>query len=98
VYRLPESTGWLPTHGRFSIATCQATPEKSARVCLLACLLRLPPFAPAAFTAFLATMASADFCSPLSAQTSPGKVHGLSGRAAGLYPMCLSVTVGFRVS
>ncbi len=68
------------------------------RVQLLACLSRLSPFAPAAFTAFITTMASADFCSPLNKQISPGKVHGLSGRAAGLYPMCLSVTVGFCVS
>ena len=59
---------------------------------------RLRPFAPAAFTAFLATMASADFCPPLSGQISPGRVHGLSGRAAGLYLIRLSVTVGFRGS
>ena len=96
---LTESTVRLLTHGRSAFAhalsgnLCERT-----RVRLLACLARLPPFAPAAFTAFIATMASADVCSPLDVQTSPGKVHGLSGRAVGLYPMCLSVTVGFRVS
>ena len=63
-----------------------------------ACLLRLRPFAPAAFAAFIATMASADFCPSLNGQTPPGKVHGLSGRAVGLYPVRLSATVGFRVS
>jgi hypothetical protein len=42
-------------------------------------------------------MASADFCGALTPQTSPGKVHELSARAVRLYPMRLSVTVGFCV-
>lgn len=47
---------------------------------------------------FLTTMASADSCQSLNLQASPGKVHELSARAARLYLMRLSVTVGFRVS
>ena len=92
----PESTGRLPCRGR-PLTTFQATRD-GYRVRLPACLLRLQPFAPAAFTAFVATMASADFCPSLNRQISPGKVHGLSGRAVGLYPARLSVTVGFRGS
>jgi hypothetical protein len=41
-------------------------------------------------------MASADFSGALTPETSPGKVHELSARAVRLYPMRLSVTVGFR--
>ena len=92
----PESTGGLPFRGR-PLTTFQATRD-GCRGRLPACLLRLRPFAPAAFTAFVATMASADFCPSLNRQISPGKVHGLSGRAVGLYPARLSVTVGFRGS
>ena len=43
-------------------------------------------------------MASADFSNTLMSEISPGKVLKLSARAAKLYLMCLSVTVGFRVS
>ena len=42
-------------------------------------------------------MASADSSLVLTREVSPGKVHGLSARAVRLYPMRLSVTVGFRV-
>jgi hypothetical protein len=42
-------------------------------------------------------MASADSSPILKEEASPGKVHGLSARAVRLYPMRLSVTVGFRV-
>lgn len=44
------------------------------------------------------TMASADSCRSLNQQASPGKVHELSARAARLYLVRLSVTLGFRVS
>jgi len=64
---------------------------------LIAFLLVLRPFAQTAFTAFFATMASADSLDALTPKASPGKVHELSARAAWLYPMRLSVTVGFRV-
>ncbi len=64
----------------------------------LTCHVLLLPFAPAAFTAFLATMASADFSAALTAEISPGKARELSARAVGLYTSCLSVTVGLRVS
>ena len=47
--------------------------------------------------AFFTTMASADSSLALTREASPGKVHGLSARAVRLYPMRLSVTVGFRV-
>lgn len=60
-------------------------------------LLVLRPFAPAAFTAFIATTASADSSPALTGEVSPGKVHELSARAVRLYLMRLSVTVGFRV-
>ncbi|MCC5841660.1 MAG: hypothetical protein JJT96_16210 [Opitutales bacterium] len=43
-------------------------------------------------------MASADSSAALTPEVSPGKVHELSARAARLYLMRLSVTVGFRVS
>ena len=46
---------------------------------------------------FLATTASADFSQTLIREISPGKVLKLSARAAKLYLMRLSVTVGFRV-
>ena len=42
-------------------------------------------------------MASADSSRALTPEASPGKVHELSARAVRLYPMRLSVTVGFRV-
>ncbi len=61
-------------------------------------LLVLRPFAPAAFTAFFATMASADSSNALAPEVSPGRVHELSARAVRPYPMRFSVTVGFRVS
>lgn len=63
----------------------------------MVCLLVLQPFAPASFLAFFATTASADFSATLIAEISPGKVLKLSARAAKLYLMRLSVTVGFRV-
>ncbi len=47
---------------------------------------------------FFTTMASADSCVSLNAQVSPGKVHELLARAARLYLIRLSVTVGFRVA
>jgi hypothetical protein len=43
-------------------------------------------------------MASADFFDALTPKISPGKVHELSARAARLYLMRLSVTLGFCVS
>jgi hypothetical protein len=43
-------------------------------------------------------MASADFSVALTAEISPGKVPELSGHAARLYLMRLSVTVGLRIS
>ena len=43
-------------------------------------------------------MASADFSLALTEEISPGKVPKLSARAARLYLVCLSVTVGFRGS
>jgi hypothetical protein len=46
---------------------------------------------------FFATTASADFSQTLIREISPGKVLKLSARAAKLYLMRLSVTVGFRV-
>jgi hypothetical protein len=51
--------------------------------------LVLQPFAPAALPAFFAITASADSCSTLVEQVSPGKVQNLSPRAARLYPMRL---------
>jgi len=51
--------------------------------------LILRPFAPAAFAAFLATTASADFSPAAAVETSPGKVLYLSSRAAWLYLMRL---------
>lgn len=63
----------------------------------MVCLSILQPFAPARFQAFLATTASADFSQTLIQEISPGKVLKLSARAAKLYLMRLSVTVGFRV-
>lgn len=48
--------------------------------------------------ALYATMASADSFRALTQKASPGKAHELSTRAARLYLMCLSVTVGFCVS
>ena len=43
-------------------------------------------------------MASADFSNTLMLKISPGKMLKLSARAAKLYLMRLSVTIGFRVS
>lgn len=63
----------------------------------MACLLVLPPFALPSFQGFPATTASADFSNTLILEISPGKVPKLSARAAKLYLICLSVTVGFRV-
>ena len=63
----------------------------------MVCLLVLPPFAPPSFPGFSATTASADFSNTLILEISPGKVLKLSARAAKLYLMRLSVTVGFRV-
>lgn len=63
----------------------------------MACLLVLQPFAPPCFQGFFATTASADFSNTLVLEFSPGKVLKLSARAAKLYLMRLSVTVGFRV-
>jgi len=63
----------------------------------MVCLLVLLPFARPCFQGFLATTASADFSSSLEVEISPGKVLKLSARAAKLYLMRLSVTVGFRV-
>ena len=42
-------------------------------------------------------MASADFSIACTVEISPGKMPELSARAAGLYLMCLSVTIGFRI-
>jgi hypothetical protein len=61
------------------------------------CLLVLQPFAPSCFQNFIANTASADFSRTLIREFSPGKVLKLSARAAKLYLMRLSVTVGFRV-
>ena len=49
-------------------------------------------------TALFTTMASADSSLALTKEASPGKVHELSARAIRLYPMRLSVTVGFCAS
>jgi len=46
---------------------------------------------------FFATTASADFSITLMLEISPGKVPKLSARAAKLYLMCPSVTVGFCI-
>ena len=94
--RPPESTGGLRGRGRGSQPLGRRLRMTRRRLAASEVSSRLRPFAPAAFTAFLATKASADFCPPLSGQISPGRVHGLSGRAAGLYLVRLSVTVGFR--
>ena len=69
----------------------------SGRCLKLACLLVLRPFAQPCFQGFLATTASADFSQTLIREISPGKVLKLSARAAKLYRVRLSVTVGFRV-
>ena len=61
-------------------------------------LLILPPFTPSALLPIFATTASADFSSGFPFEISPGKVPKPSVRAARLYLMCLSVTVGFRGS
>jgi hypothetical protein len=63
----------------------------------MVCLLVLKPFALLCFQSFFATTASADFSNTLILEISPGKVLKLSARAAKLYLMRLSVTVGFRV-
>lgn len=69
----------------------------SRRCFKLACLLVLRPFAQPCFQGFFATTASADFSRTLIREISPGKVLKLSARAAKLYLVRLSVTVGFRV-
>lgn len=61
-------------------------------------LLILPPFALDALPSFFATTASADFSDAYAPEISPGKVPKPSARAARLYWMRLSVTVGFRGS
>jgi len=63
----------------------------------MVCLLVLQPFALPSFPGFFATTASADFSNTLILEISPGKALKLSARAAKLYLMRLSVTVGFRV-
>ena len=63
----------------------------------MVCLLVLQPFALPSFPGFFATTASADFSSALTSKISPSKVLKFSARAAKLYLMRLSVTVGFRV-
>lgn len=63
----------------------------------MACLLVLQPFALPGFQGFFATTASADFSPTLIREISPGKVLKLFARAAKLYRIRLSVTVGFRV-
>lgn len=63
----------------------------------MVCLLVLQPFALPSFPGLFATTASADFSSTLIVEISPGKALKLSARAAKLYLMRLSVTVGFRV-
>jgi len=60
-------------------------------------LLVLQPFALPSFPGFYASTASADFSNTLILEISPGKSLKLSARAAKLYLMRLSVTVGFRV-
>jgi hypothetical protein len=49
------------------------------------------------YAGLFATTASADSSRALAREASPGKVHELSARAVRLYPMRLSVTLGFRV-
>lgn len=61
-------------------------------------LLILLPFAPDTLLPLFATTASADFSQALAREISPGKVPKPSARAARLYLMRLSVTVGFRAS
>ena len=63
----------------------------------MVCLLVLQPFARPSFLGFFANTASADFSNTLILEFSPGKALKLSARAAKLYLMRLSVTVGFRV-
>jgi hypothetical protein len=63
----------------------------------MACPLVLQPFAQPSFQGFSATTASADFSNTLILEISPGKALKLSARAAKLYLIRLSVTVGFRV-
>ena len=43
-------------------------------------------------------MASADYSGVLPPEFSPSKVRNLSGRAARLYPACLSVTLDFALT
>jgi hypothetical protein len=61
-------------------------------------LFVLRPFAPSALPPIFATTASADFSFTYAPEISPGKVPKPSARAARLYWMRLSVTVGFRGS
>ena len=62
------------------------------------CSLVLPPFAPAALPAFLATMASADFPSALTEELSPGKTLILSLHTVRLYFVRLVWISGFTVA
>ena len=62
------------------------------------CSLVLPPFAPAALPAFLATMASADFPSALTEELSPGKALILSLHTVRLYFVRLVWISGFTVA
>ncbi len=73
------------------------TPRLAMKVVGMVCFVVLRPFAPRPFGRFLATTASADFSQALTREISPGKAPKLSARAARLYLMRLSVTVGFRV-
>ncbi len=91
--RVPRPAGWLPQLQRPEASDDFAGLAKSVG---FRCFVVLRPFAPPALPGFLATTASADFSVPLGSEISPGKVPRLSARAAKLYLMRLSVTVGFR--
>ena len=97
---------WIPPrpqpcggHGRSNFARCPAVSTDYA-TCSHP-LASLPPSALRSFRRYaviFTTTASADFSHALTREISPGKVHELSARAVRLYPMRLSVTVGFCVS
>jgi len=63
----------------------------------MVCLLVLQPFALPSFPGLFATTASADFSKTFIVEICPGMALKLSARAAKLYLMHLSVTIGFRV-
>ena len=94
---------WFPVrHPPNSCRSCnvrwfQTPARRGTKIVKGVCFVILRPFAPPPFGGFLTTTASADFSQTLIRETSPGKVLKLSARAAQLYPMRLSVTVGFRV-